>query len=161
MTLVRMATLVAMVGLLAACDFFGDSAPRFPNPDILPTTFKATIGSMEQTVTVNHPSIAPDEARIIGIESVVTNRGLQSVRIVTRTCALQAEDLTADNVTFISLAPGCDRIVDTLDLQPGQSTPRVESSFRIEAPAGELRIRVRQLLSPLSYTEIRTRIANR
>jgi hypothetical protein len=155
----RFSTAVVVAAAIAGCDIGGSTRNR-GIPEQLPATFTSTTGTLEHRVTVEQPSIAPDEPRIISISSVVENKGALSHHIITRICAPQTDDLSsADGVQFIALDPPCEEeIADTLDLEPGQKTETIFGRFQLMAGPGLYTIRVRQLLSPNSGTDIQVRM---
>lgn len=154
----RFSTAVVLAAAVTGCDIGGSTRNR-GIPEQLPGTFTSTTGTLEHRVTVEQPSIAPDEPRIISISSVVENKGALSHHIITRICAPQTDDLaSADGVQFIALDPACEELADTLDLQAGEKTQTIFGRFQLIAGPGLYTIRVRQLLSPNSGTDIQVRI---
>jgi hypothetical protein len=109
-------------------------------------------GIAHRLAVVRTPSA--NEARL---NSIVTNEGSATMRVIVRSCTLVPEDISADpGITAQFPLVDCARMVDTLELAPGASSPVLGLTLALApgTPSGAA-ITVRHAVDP----EIRTRVA--
>jgi hypothetical protein len=129
---------------------------QLPTPD--QTTFvSAGPEGLQQTVELSLPSTVPDEAKILGIRTSVVNNGIHPMTVITRACGIRSEDITRGETLVLTpvTPPECDRLLDTLELQPGQGTSTLETSFKVDASPSTQTVRVQQIYSPGFATEVK------
>lgn len=148
------------IGLLSVTAILGCDAGKSTNggniPINIPTTFRSMVtATLEQVVTVEQPSSAPDEPRVISVSSYIENKGALGQTVTVRACAPQADDLSADGVQFTALDPACEEpVVETLELKSGERTPQIFGRFQLSAGPGLYNVNVRQLLSSKAVTVV-------
>ena len=158
MSSLRIIPLLVAALACTACDL--TRTTRQVLPEVVPKIYtEVGPNGLKQTVWVTPPSAAIDDPSIVGIESQIENTSNATQRVIVRACALQVDDLfdTGQLVFTAHQPPDCtDRQTDTLDLAPGQRTPEVSGSFRVD-PVGIVTVGVRHSITPQFGTEIRFR----